>query len=227
MIEQRGARHASSRSESDDRTPFLDNAAMKTRSNHLTLVLGLILLPLAGCDSADADTEIPQDSHIRVLLTDAPLNDIVEAHVLIERVEVLGTGERITLLTDGPQPFDLLTLQEGVTAPLADLNIPDGTYTGLRLIVGEEASVLFDDGTVEALKIPSGSQSGIKIPLPALELTEDVVEVTIDFDVSESFVKRGNSGKGYIFKPVLKPLAVMINGEDVDLSSVVGDDDDG
>jgi len=201
---------------------------IKTPRHHLTLglglVLGLMLLPTAitGCDSSPS----PAVSHIRVLLTDAPLGEILEAHVIIERVELIGSGERVVLLADEAQPFDLLTLQDGVTAPLAELDIPDGTYHQLRVLVHEEASVVLDDGTVEVLKVPSGTQSGIKVPLPALEVNEDVVELTIDFDVSASFVKRGKSGKGYIFKPVLKPLALVVNGEAVALGEIADEGED-
>lgn len=178
----------------------------------VSLCLLLTLTALTGCDSNDveADTE----SRVRILLTDAPA-DFVEANVLIERVELLGNDDRVVLLADEPQPFDLLTLQDGVTALLADVDIPNGTYHQVRVIVDEEASVLYDDGTVENLKVPSGSQSGIKMNLPSLDINDDVLVVTIDFDVTESFVKRGNSGKGYIFKPVIKPLAIDINGEEV------------
>ncbi len=201
---------------------------IKTPRHHLTLrlglVLGLMLLPTAitGCDSSQSQAV----SHIRVLLTDAPLGEILEAHVIIERVELIGSGERVVLLADEAQPFDLLTLQDGVTATLAELDIPDGTYHQLRVLVHEEASVLLDDGTVEALKVPSGTQSGIKVPLPAFEVNEDVVELTIDFDVSASFVKRGKSGKGYIFKPVLKPLALVVNGEAVALGEIADEGED-
>ena len=201
---------------------------IKTPRHHLTLglglVLGLMLLPIAitGCDSSQSQAV----SHIRVLLTDAPLGEILEAHVIIERVELIGSGERVVLLADEAQPFDLLTLQDGVTATLAELDIPDGTYHQLRVLVHEEASVLLDDGTVEALKVPSGTQSGIKVPLPAFEVNEDVVELTIDFDVSASFVKRGKSGKGYIFKPVLKPIALVVNGEAVALGEIADEGED-
>ena len=174
----------------------------------------LSVMTLIGCDSAVPE---PATSRIRIFLTDAPRGEMVEANVLIERVELLGEGERVELLADDPQPFDLLTLQDGVTASLADVDVPDGTYHQIRIIVNEEATVVLDDGTVENLKVPGGTQTGIKLPLPALEINEDVVEITIDFDVSKSFVKRGNSGKGYIFKPVLKPIALSINGEDIDL----------
>lgn len=185
----------------------------------LAFIVGIAVLP--GCDSGDPETA--GQSRVRILLTDAPLDDIVEANVLIERVELLGDGERVILLADEPQPFDLLTLQNGVTVLLADLDVPDGTYHQVRIVVHETAMVVFDDGTEEPLKVPSGAQTGIKVNLPDLIIDEDVVEVTIDFDLEASFVKRGNSGKGYIFKPVLKPLAVEVNGDDVDLDGFVGE----
>jgi len=183
------------------------------------LALGAGATVLTGCDSADPEAD--GQSRVRILLTDAPVDDIVEAHVLIERVELLGEDERVILLADEPQPFDLLTLQDGVTVLLADLDVPDGTYHQVRIVVDETAMVVFDDGTEEPLKVPSGTQTGIKINLPDLVIDEDVVEVTIDFDLQASFVKRGNSGKGYIFKPVLKPLVVEINGDDIDLDDFV------
>ena len=179
---------------------------------------------LAGCDSTDADADGDANADtgtFRLLLTDAPLDDIVEAHVVIDRIELRGT-EGTLVLADTPQAFDLLTLQNGVTATLADFDVPDGTYQEVRLFVAEEAHVVYDDGTEEQLKVPGGTQSGLKIRLGNLAIDEDVVEVTLDFDVSESFVRRGNSGKGYIFKPVIKPLSILVNGEPV----VVEDDGD-
>ena len=178
----------------------------------LSLCLLLTVGVLSGCDSNDLDAD--NESRVRILLTDAPA-EFVEANVLIERVELIGDDDRVVLLADEPQPFDLLTLQDGITATLAETDIPDGNYHQIRVIVDEEASVLFDDGTVEALKIPSGEQTGIKMNFPVLDIDDDLIIVTIDFDVDASFVKRGNSGKGYIFKPVIKPLAISINGDDV------------
>lgn len=198
---------------------------MKQFSFFLTAMLGLALclIALPGCDSSNADAD--HQSRVSILLTDAPADDIVEANVIIERVELLGEGGRAILLADEPQPFDLLTLQNGVTAVLADLDVPDDTYHQVRIVVHDEATVVFDDGTVEALKVPGGTETGIKINLPSLVIDDDLVVVTIDFDLADSFVKRGNSGKGYIFKPVLKPLAVEINGEDFDLGEFIEDED--
>ena len=191
------------------------------RRYSLPPLVRLLFLSLVGCDGV---TESEGDSHVQVLLTDAPADEITEAHVVIERVELLGMDETQLLLLDDPEPFDLMTLRDGVTATLADLDIPDGTYTQLRVIVNEEAFVAFDDGTEATLKVPSGSQTGIKIPLPTLDLADDFVEITVDFDVNDSFVKRGNSGKGYIFKPVLKPAAVYVDGEPLDIE--IDEDED-
>ena len=187
----------------------------------LLFLSSLVLLgaTLAACDSSDSENET---SRFRLLLTDAPIEDIVEANVVIERVELRGDDGTL-VLADTPQPFDLLTLQDGVTATLVDFDVPDGTYREVRLFVDEEAHVVFDDGTEERLKVPGGTSSGLKIKLGHLVIDEDIVEVTLDFDVRDSFVRRGNSGKGYIFKPVIKPLAVLVNGEVVEIA----DEDDG
>ncbi len=50
------------------------------------------------------------------------------------------------------------------------------------------------------------------IPPFDIEAGADRAVIIIDFDAEKSFVKAGNSGK-YIFKPVLKPLSIEVNGE--------------
>ncbi|MDX1545480.1 MAG: DUF4382 domain-containing protein [Rhodothermales bacterium] len=174
-------------------------------------------LAIAGCDATGPEAET-DTSTFRLLLTDAPLDEIAEAHVEIERIELRGTDTTL-VLASAPQSFDLLTLQDGITAPLAELDVPDGVYHEVRVVVDEEAYVVFVDGTEERLKVPGGTQSGLKIKLGNLALDSDVVEVTLDFDVSASFVRRGNSGKGYLFKPVIRPLAILVNGEPTEVEA--------
>jgi hypothetical protein len=171
--------------------------------------LCLGLATLAGCDSADA----PIEGRVQVRLTDAPLDEMVAAHVTIERVELVGEhdGEDARIvLSDAPQPFDLLTLQNGITANVADVLVPEGRYHQLRLIVAEDAVVEFLSGKTETLKVPSGTETGIKVLLPAFDIDDDQddVIITIDFDAALSFVY---SGDKYLFKPVIKPLALEVN----------------
>ena len=177
---------------------------------HSAIALLLVSGMLAGCDAGDAGTA----GRVQILLTDAPLDDVAEARVTIRRVELMGEAG-VVLLSDMEQAFDLLALRDGVTAPLADLAVPPGAYHQLRIVVSEEATLHFTDGSTSRLKIPSGAQTGIKINLPAFEIDgdEDDVTVVVDFDASRSFVRAGNSGQ-YVFKPVLKIASLLENGDD-------------
>ena len=175
----------------------------------LWLFMGALLLFSSACDSNEGDA-----TRLRVLLTDAPLDSVLEANVTIQRIELIDSAGQTIVLSEEEQPFDLLKLRDGVTENIADLTLENGIYQEMRVVVGEDASLLFTDSSTMDLKIPSGSSSGIKIKnLPEVVLADSVEEVviTIDWDAEESFVEAGNSGM-YIFKPVIKPFAMSIDG---------------
>lgn len=188
--------------------------------------LGVVLI-LAGCDAFSNNRSV--EGRVNVLLTDNPLEDFNEANVTIRRVELLGTdtsGETtLIVLSDESQIFNLLELQNGITAPLAESGVPAGRFNQLRIIVHEDAEVLMVDGTRETLKVPSGAQTGIKVFFPYFDIASDadVVTLTVDFDVEDSFVKAGASGK-YLFKPVLKAEAMVVNGDPADVDDVQDED---
>jgi len=120
----------------------------------------------------------------------------------------------INIVMDEPVTYNLLELSNGTTALLAEMEIPTGTYSEIRLHV-TEAGIVLKEGDTFDLKIPGGDASGQKIKMnPALEMEDGAfVEVLLDFDVSRSFVMRGNMkhgmGKvnGFIFKPVIRAMA--------------------
>ena len=193
------------------------------------LVLGTLFM--SGCDSAAGSED--GEGRLVLKLTDAPFpfDLVAEANVTISRIDIVGgadvaaptdssaadrTGEEgvITILQE-ERSFNLLELRDGVTATLSDIVLPEGQYTQLRLIV-DSASVVMNEGTKYKLTIPSGAQTGIKVLLPDFEVQKDVqTELTLDFDVSESFVVQGNPStaggiKGFLFKPVIKPLGLPV-----------------
>lgn len=130
--------------------------------------------------------------------------------------------EGIITLTDSTRQIDLLQLQGGVNTTLANVTVPEGEYAQLRLVLGDENYVVVD-GERQMLQVPSGKQSGIKIVLPGeveIENDGDRLEVTLDFDVEESFVETGNGD--YIFKPTVKVKEVFVNGESIETVSVDG-----
>ena len=198
-------------------------------SRILTIVILAGMLLWAGCDSfstspspnASSDTE--QAGHIQVYLTDAP-GDIAEAFVTVKRVELVPSGtDSIVVLSDSTRRLDLLTLQNGVTETLADTTLPAGTYGQIRFIIGNDATIRLEDGSTPQLKVPSGPQTGIKIVVPdfTVETEEDTVQVTLDFNVEDSFVKAGRSGK-YIFKPTVRAQAMAVGSEPVELFALKG-----
>ncbi len=153
----------------------------------------------------------PATATFRVLLTDAPSDQLDSAVIYISQVYLQGDSGR-TVVSDSAMSFDLLVLANGVTAELADSVIPTGEYQQLRLIVDSARAVLkapltFRDGsTTASMKVPSGSTSGLKVKFggPIVVDSGEVV-VVIDFDVSRSFVFQGPPGapKSVSLKPVI------------------------
>jgi hypothetical protein len=181
-----------------------------------------------ACQDATGPEGIGQ---LQVLITDAPADYIKTAEVWISRVYLQGGAEeetteekegggRVDLFNDpdNPRYYDLLTLQDGVTAnltPPADLEA--GTYSQLRLVVDHALVTLADGyefrdgGTERDLFVPSGMQSGIKVLLdgPIQIADQELTIVTVDFDVNENFVIQGNPDTpagihGILFTPVLR-----------------------
>ncbi|MBT8396327.1 MAG: DUF4382 domain-containing protein [Gemmatimonadetes bacterium] len=189
------------------------------------------LLLLGACDDATGPEEMGQ---IQILLTDAPADYIESAEVWISRAYLKGgsdegeeteeeseNGGPINLFEAGegdPLYFDLLTLQDGITANLTSAEgVEAGVYRQLRLVVDDAVVTLkpgyeFKNGGVsEALKVPSGMTSGIKVHLNGpIEITEGTLTiVTVDFDVNDNFKLQGNPDtpagiNGVLFTPTLK-----------------------
>jgi len=101
---------------------------------------------------------------------------------------------------------NLLNLTNGITKSLVDTDVPVGTYDLVRVYV-KGINVVLTDGTTYDLKVPSGSQTGIKVFIkPGLTVNGGLSsDLLLDFDVSKSFVaKGGDTITGFNFKPVIK-----------------------
>ncbi len=177
----------------------------------LSLLPALLLLgfTLGACDSATTETS----GRVRVLMTDAPADELAHAFITVVRIEITGeSGTRV--LSDSARTVDLLTLRNGVTTTMATADLPEGKYRQLRFVLADTARIVFLDGAISTrLRVPSGTQTGIKLNLPEFDIADntDEVEILVDFDVNDSFVKAGASGQ-YLFKPVLKTKRFEVNG---------------
>lgn len=199
---------------------------MRTRTMVLSLMAGLTL---AACDTP---TEQQGNAYLRILLTDAPSDYIESAVVEIGRIEILpaGGGPRQVIVEDAGS-YDLLDLQNGVTADLGIAPIEAGDYSELRMIV-ESAEITLVDGyefndgtTTRTLFVPSGAQTGIKIKLMSpdgddgagITISQGETVLVVDFDVAQNFVIQGNPETpagihGILFTPVLRAIVRDVAG---------------
>ena len=187
----------------------------------LTFLTAAFILVFAGCDKTNEG-----NGRLVVNITDAPFPvDLIEsAEVTITKVEIREAGDcncdesPFHVLWEGSETFNLLDLRNGVVAELLNLQIEAGEYDLLRLYV-DEASLKVKDGETYTVKVPSGSQTGIKIFInPGLVIEGGLTtELILDFDLSNSFVMQGNMNspagiKGFHFKPVIRAVNNSVAG---------------
>jgi len=180
----------------------------------LIAVLGVFF---AGCD---LPTESPGGTgKLTIFLSDAPFpaDSVASATVSIDSIDIRTAGDTgstgfttIFRDTDNTSEYNLLDLRNGVTATLAEQDMPEGEYDLVRVFISD-AGITLKNGTRYDLKVPSGAQTGLKIFIrPSLMVRAGMTaQLLLDVDVSKSFVARGNlrhpdGFNGFIFKPVLR-----------------------
>jgi hypothetical protein len=165
---------------------------------------------MAGVVLMGCQTLGPQMGTVTLHLTDAS-GPFRSATVWVSKVQLVGDSAPLTI-ADTAATYDLLSLQNGVTALLGSASVPTGNYEQLRLIV-DSARVVFDSGmqlangdTTASLRVPSGMETGIKVNFGGpLRVTTGETDIVVDFDVSQSFVLTGppTAPIGVLFKPVI------------------------
>jgi len=171
-----------------------------------------------GVDNSDTGT-------LSIKLTDTPfpIDMVSEANVKISMIEIRkaqseSEGNPFLVLSEEDFTYNLLELQNGITADIVEIEVPVGDYNLVRLYV-DSAGIELKDQTEFDLKVPSGSETGIKIFIdPPIRVVGGLTtELVLDFDVSQSFVVQGDpytpAGiKGFIFTPVVRAANASISG---------------
>lgn len=199
------------------------------RIRNITAGLAVMAAALTAC----GDSTGTGDARLTVLLTDAPAVEFDSVGVVIGQISILPDDGAPVVLTDSAGEFDLLQLQDGVTASLAELDIEAGTYVQLRMVVLSAGVKLadgfeFDNGDpkVREIQVPSGAQSGIKINLryadadqedAGIEIVPGENVLVVDFDVSQNFKVQGNPStpaglKDVKFTPLLRAVVRDVAG---------------
>ena len=162
-------------------------------------------------------------SRLQLLLTDAPTDEATALMVNFGELQLIGgtTDDSedeagVKILSDDGGSFDILALQNGKTALLADLKIPDGTYSQLRIII-EDATITID-GEDKPVTIPGGTKSGLKVNInpPLVVADGKASEIILDFN-ARRVTETGNG------RFQLAPTAIRATSESGTLTGTIVD----
>lgn len=181
----------------------------------------IVLLLVLSCGDSDS-SNTTETAKVSVRLVDDPGD---YQNVFVEVIDVMvkydgGSNDENdddsgweSLGIINPGIYDLLELTGGVNLELVDdEEIETGTIKQIRLILGEDNSVVLE-GETEArpLNTPSAQQSGLKVMINQEILAGFNYDFILDFDVDESIVMAGNSGNINL-KPVLRASLEVNSG---------------
>lgn len=173
---------------------------------NVTLIILAIALTMFSCQKDEKNSE--GTSRLSFRLIDAP-GDYEEVNIDVTGLEVIVNDSVISLqVNEGV--YNLLDFVNGKDTILVDEQvIPSGRLSQVRLILGDNNTVVIDGQTFE-LKTPSAQQSGLKFNIHE-DFTGGVAyEYIIDFDAARSIVQTGNGM--FILKPVIKVFTEAVSG---------------
>ena len=195
---------------------------------------GLTALALAGLTACGDSGGAPNGSgQLTLVLKDGP-GSVTAAVVTIDQIYLQGSGGR-TVLSSTPVTTNLVTLAADAATLVDDFVLPAGTYSELRFVIsggyvevdeGNSTPSIYASSPNYAglppgavvtgdLQMPSLGTSGLKVKLPANELTVNSGSskiLVVDFDVSQSFGHvAGNSNK-WVMHPVVHATDIQLTG---------------
>lgn len=172
-------------------------------SKQIFFVAGLLMI-ISGCTEINPDASY---SKIQFRLTDSP-EDYQQVNIDVVAVKMIVNDSLVELGTN-QGIYNILELVNGRDTLLVDEEITSGYVSQVRLILGENNTVMIDS-TLFGLKTPSAQQSGLKLNVHNVLLGGESYAYIIDFRVEKSIVKTGNDQ--YILKPVIRVFTEALTG---------------
>lgn len=172
------------------------------------LMIFSFLLIFTSCKKDTNEVKETGKSNLSIRLTDAPANyDAV--FIDIQGVEITGNGGSFISLNTNTGIYNLLDFANGVDTLIASGDLEAGTISQIRLILGENNSVVVD-GVSYPLSAPSASESGLKLQVHKTFEAGIAYSILLDFDAGRSIVAKGNGT--YSLKPVIRTIDTAISG---------------
>lgn len=152
------------------------------------------------------------NSKLTVSLTDDPAAyDSVD--IDIQEIQINSNSDTskgwTTLPLTRQGVYNLLDFRNGLDTLLTSTELPAGTISQIRLVLGSNNSVVIN-GTRYPLETPSDQQSGLKLNIHATLIGGIEYKLWIDFDASRSIVETGMGS--YILKPVIRTYTEATSG---------------
>ena len=171
----------------------------------LGLALGIFILSIhTQCTKQD------ETAKVTFYLTDAPAA-YQQVNIDLQAIKIIADSDssETTLELERVGIYNLLDFSNGLDTVLASFELPVGKISQIRLILGDNNSLVVDDKTFD-LKVPSGSESGLKLKVNETIEAGGDYHLVMDFDASRSVKENGN-GK-YILKPVIRMFSKTESG---------------
>ncbi len=171
-------------------------------------LIALLFIGFASCSSDDSKNN-EGNAKLSIRLTDAP-GDYDAVFIDVKEVVIkYNNGQEDLNLGINAGIYDLLELTAGVNVLLFNDEVPAGSISQIRLVLGENNTIVVDGQTLP-LDTPSAQQSGLKIQVNESLQPGILYEFMLDFDVDKSIVSQGNGG--YSLKPVIRATTVAESG---------------
>ncbi|MBN2600459.1 MAG: DUF4382 domain-containing protein [Candidatus Marinimicrobia bacterium] len=178
----------------------------------LMTILGVMFL---GCDN-ESDNKTGE---IVIQAFDAPFQGDVE-HINLHIIEVSvhkgvaesdsDTSAQWIVLSDVDTTIDFLRLVNGEMETLIQSSLDVGQYSQLRLLLGDNSAIVINGVSYE-LRVPSGSQSGVKLNLGFFIASDEITEIYLDFDAERSIKKYLNQDS-YSLQPTFRVFKSVLSG---------------
>ncbi|MBI3945680.1 MAG: DUF4382 domain-containing protein [Armatimonadetes bacterium] len=175
------------------------------------LVASALFISGCGSDSSGGTAQ----GRLSVVMVDAPDPSATAVDVTITDVQANVDGQWMSIMPE-PRDLNLLALATA-EASLGSITLPPGSYTQVRLFLGESPTITDADGT-HLLRVPSGDQTGLKVNVDHEVRPGVTTTLLLDFNVEQSVVLTGNGE--YLLKPVIRGVVQELTGT---ISGVVTD----
>ncbi len=183
------------------------------------LVAASLAVIVSGCGGSSSDEQDASTGSLSIMLTDAAVDNVSEVWVDFAGVALKPqVGDEILIEFATPTGINLLELQDGRSeALLNNEQVPVGPYEWIRLKVNAEFDNVFDsyamldDGSQVELRIPSGSQTGLKLVSGFTVTANQSTNIMLDWDLRQALSDpRGQPGMH--LRPALRVTDMAVFG---------------